>query len=353
MEHFYNIHGFIGVKIVSRSPSLIAGYDNYLRWFKTDLPPAQIHYEICDFVDFELPNHFKTGSSYIGFENGIYLPREKYAIVFDGQKIIEYTTFANRATNFLIQLLLLRMGKSFIHGLGVEVQGRGFIFPALGGVGKTILVSKLRKMKGFKFFGDDYIIIDKNSNMFSYPSDFSIYPYHIPIFPELKHTIFSNYLFKRKLFGLYYNSKKAINFIWRRISQRGVPLLNGWNADYVKVPVTQLVSDKNIGRQTKLTTAIFLDRYNDDKICAKKMLADELTQLIDGILWLESQHALPFLSALAAFGLIDLSNFATDQHDVLKNCLADLKRFRVSIPQKIGIESYIDYMIQFIQKTIK
>jgi len=353
MEHFYDIHGFLGIKITSQNPNLIAGYDHYLRWFKTDSPPVQIHYEICDFVDFKIPNHFKIGSSYIGFENGIYFPREKYAIVFDGQRIIEYTTFANRATNFLIQLLLLRTGKSFIHGLGVEIQGRGFVFPALGGAGKTILVSKLRKMKGFKLFGDDYIIIDKNSNMFSYPSDFSIYPYHIPIFPELRHTEFSNYLCRRKLFGFYYNSKKAINFIWRRISQQGRLLLNGWNANYVKVPATQFVSDRNIGRQIKLTTAIFLDRCNDNEIYVKEIQVDKLTQLINGILWLESQHALPFLSALAAFGLIDLSNFATNQQDVLKNCLTNLKRFHVLITKKIDIESYIDYMIQFIQKTIK
>lgn len=353
MEHFYDIHGFLGIKITSQNPSLIAGYDHYLRWFKIDSSPTKIHYEICDFVNFKLPDHFKTGSSYIGFENGVYFPREKYAIVFDGQKVIEYTTFANRATNFLIQLLLLRQGKSFIHGLGVKIKDCGFIFPALGGVGKTILVSKLRKMKGFKFFGDDYIIIDKNSNMFSYPSDFSIYPYHLPIFSELKHSVFSRYLFRRKFFGLYYDCKRIINFIWRRINLRSTPLLGGWNADYVKVPANKIVDDKNIDYQIKLSTAIFLDRCNNNEIYTKEILADELTKLIDGILWLESQHALPFLSALAAFGLIDLSNLAITQRDILKSCLTNLKRFHVLIPQKIDIESYTDYMIRFIQKTIK
>jgi len=349
MEHFYNIHGFLGVKIISQSSSLVAGYDYYLRWFKTDSPPAQIHYEVHDFVDFQLPNHFKIGSSCIGFEKGIYFPKEKYAILFDDQKIIEYTTFANRATNFLIQILLLRMGKSLIHGLGVAVQGHGFIFPALGGVGKTILVSRLRKMKGFKFFGDDYIIIDKNSNMFSYPSDFSIYPYHIPIFPELRHTVFSNYLFRRKLFGLYYNSKRVIDFIWRRINQRGAPLLNGWNADYVKVPATKLVNHKNIGHQIKLNMIIFLDRYNDSKIHKEEIQVDELTQRID----VEAQHAMPFLFALSAFGLIDLSNLEKIQHDILENCFTGIKSAHLFIPQKIDIESYLEYMTQFIQKTLK
>jgi hypothetical protein len=70
-------------------------------------------------------------------------------------------------------------------------------------------------------------------------------------------------------------------------------------------------------------------------------------------LWLEAQHAMPFLFALSAFGLIDLSNLEKIQHDILENCFTGIKSAHLFIPQKIDIESYLEYMTQFIQKTLK
>lgn len=353
MTEFYNIHNFIKIKISQGKLNLVDGYNHYLRHFQITGEPFEINYEVEEFSKFILPKDYFVAGDVLGFKNGISLPREKYAIIFDGEKVREYTTYANRATNLWLQTLLLKQGLSFIHGAGVEINGKGVVFPAFGGAGKTILISELRKFDNFKFFGDDYVIVDKNRNMFSYPSDFSIYPFHLPIFSELEHSVFSRYLFRRKIFGFYYNGKRAINFIWRRLSRRGVPLLRGWNADYVKVPVVKLISDKNIGCQTKLTAAIFLSRYSGHEIHVEEIPLDQLTQFTDGILWLESQHAMPYLSVLAAFGLIDLSNFAKNQHDVLKNCFTHIKRFRILIPHEIDIESYVEYITQFIQKTLK
>ncbi|MFH1088489.1 MAG: hypothetical protein V1719_01460 [Patescibacteria group bacterium] len=352
MDKFYNLHNLINIKINQGKLNLADGYNHYLRYFNTDDARSNIDYEVKEFSQFQLPKEHADAGGVIGFKDGVCFNKDKYALVFSDNKITEYTTYPNRATNLWIQLLFLKRDLSFIHGAGVEIDGKGVVFPAFGGTGKTVLISELRKLNNCKVFGDDYVIVNKAGKMFSYPSDFSIYPYHISIFPELKNSTFAKYLQSRKIFSLFYNLRRLINFIWRRISQSGMPLLSGWNADYAKVPAKQLIGENNIGHQTNLTMAVFLSRYSGDAIRVEEMSLDQLTKSTDGILWLESQHALPYLAVLSAFGLVDVASIAASQQNVLKGCFAPLKRFHVYIPHKLDADSFVKYMTKFIQEIL-
>jgi len=353
MNIFYNLHDFIRVKVNQEKLNLADGYNYYLRYFKISEELSDIDYEVKEFSEFSLPEDHNNVGGALGFKNGVCFVKEKYAVVLTDDQITEYTTYPNRATNLWLQLLLLRQGKSFIHGAGVEINGQGIVFPAYGGTGKTILISELRKLQNCKFFGDDYVIVDQNSQMYAYPSDFSIYPYHLTTFSELKSSEFSRFLFKRKIFNLYYLCKKVINFIWRRLSSTGTPLLSGWNADYVKVPAVKLIGKHNIGQKTRLTTAVFLSRYNGNEIREEEMSLDQLTKLTDGILWQESQHALSYLMSLASCGLVSISDITNTQYKILKNCFAPLKLFRIFIPKGLSAEAYVQYMTKFIQEILR
>ncbi len=354
MKNFYNIHNFIKVKIVQNKVDLASGYNHYLREFKAGTELKESDYEIHDFSDFRLPEyHFNVDNTFVGFENGACLPKEKYAFGFDGNKVVEYTTYANRATNAWIQNLLLGHRMSFIHGAGIEIYGKGLVFPAFGGTGKTMLISEIRKLKGFEFFGDDYVIVDGNSRMYSYPSDFSIYDYHVPAFPELQKTPFSRYLRKRKTLRFYYNAKRAINFAARRLTSRGAPLLTGWNADYVKVPTRTLIPKEHIGTRTNLFAGILLSRYSGEKIKTEEVSLERFVKEINGILHLELLHGMRYLFVLAAFGLFDVSRFEETQREIIEKCFANVKRYRVLIPSNMPYAEYREYMVTLIKKIIK
>ena len=352
MDKFYNLHNLIHIKINKGRLNLADGYSHYLRYFSTNETPSNIDYEVKEFSQFQLPKECTDTGGVLGFKDGVCFNKEKYALTFTDGKITEFTTYPNRATNLWIQWLFLKRNLSFIHGAGVEINGKGIVFPAFGGTGKTVLISELRKLVNCKVFGDDYVIVDKNGGMFSYPSDFSIYPYHISIFPELKNSIFDRYLHSRKIFSFFYDFRRLVNFIWRRFSQSGAPLLSGWNADYAKVPAKDLIGENNIGYQTNLTTAVFLSRYSGDEIRVEEMSLDQLTKSTDGILWLESQHALPYLAVLSAFGLVDMASMAASQQNVLMGCFAPLKRFHVYIPHKLDTDSFVKYMTKFIREIL-
>src|SRR3989344_3718748 len=218
MDIYYNIHNLIKVKVSSNYKYLQEGYRHYLRYFETRQEFPVVDYEVREFGDFS-----KTDRS-VSFK------REKYAVVYDNNKIIEYTTYANRATNFWIQNLLFKNGMSFIHAAAVEIGGKGIIFPASGGAGKTTLISYLRNLSNFKFFGDDFVIVNKRGEMFSYPSDFSIYKYHVKLFPELRNTSYERFLWRKKYFPWYYWAKRVINFLAKHINISSGPFLTDCNA---------------------------------------------------------------------------------------------------------------------------
>ena len=171
MEKKYNIHDLLGVDVSSNFSDIIDGYNHYIRHFLTE-KEVGIDYEIFDFEKLSKESILGKVGDFLKIKNGVCFPEQKYAIAFSGGKIQEYTEYANHATNLLIQTLLLKKNCSFVHSAGVELDGRCIIFPAIGGVGKTILMSALRDRGDFKFFGDDYSIVSSQGEMYSYPSDF-------------------------------------------------------------------------------------------------------------------------------------------------------------------------------------
>ncbi len=343
MEKRYNIHDLVSVGVVSNSPYIIAGYDHYLRFFE-DPKVSEIDYGVVDFSK----DFFKNSAGHIidfsRIDSGICFPKEGYAISFDKNKIKEYTTYANRATNLFVQALLLVKGFSFVHGAGIEMKGRGIIFPALGGVGKTLLISALRNHKDFKFFGDDYVIVGGEHLMYSYPSDFSIYPYHVPLFNELKNSSSEIYLKKRNRYKLFYECKRAINFIFKRIFNSTGPVLKKWNASYVKIPAEKLIQKEKIGKRTVLDASIFLERYDGENIFLEPMDIDSLIGRIMGILDSEFNEGMKYLSLLASVGEFNLIEFRLSQETILRKVFSHIKLYQLKIPNSLSPKEYCDYI---------
>lgn len=337
MKSFYNIHNLIKVRVDNDRKDLQEGYRHYLRYFKTDEEIKNVDYDIQEFKN--LP---KLNCS-ISFN------KEKYALSCDGKKITEYTTYANRATNLWIEFLLLEHSLSFVHAAGVEIKGKGFIFPAAGGVGKTTLISHLRNLDSFKFFGDDFVILNEQGEMLSYPSDLSIYDYHLKVFPELQNTASSRFLSRRKYFFWYYFCKRAINFLAKRIRISSGPLLSGWNAPYVKVSVPDLIPPQKIGDKTMLSAAVFLERYNENYISTELMGNDELVENVAKILKEEFKYGNSYLSKLFLACHIDEEDFYQKQKKVLTNAFSKIKCHKIRLPENLNYDDYFKYMDNFIE----
>jgi hypothetical protein len=143
---------------------------------------------IRDFDEIETkePEYIVKGS-YLVADSAIFDLRKKIGFSFTGDGRLEYWhgNSLELSIPFVVQLLLLQRGRSFIHSAGVSINGKGCIFPAFGGTGKTLIISHLLKQDGVKLLGDDLVAVTETGEAAAYPRPFCLYEYHREAFQDI------------------------------------------------------------------------------------------------------------------------------------------------------------------------
>ncbi|MBN2585367.1 hypothetical protein JXA59_01825 [Patescibacteria group bacterium] len=363
MDYYYNLHNKLRVHLRQNRSDLATNYGHYWRWANSDTPPPQPNYLVREYAEFQPPaDYFKVGGGH-GFPGGVYFPNERYALTFEQERITEYTTYANRATNLYSQLLLVPQGISLVHAAGLSLYDKGIIFPAAGGVGKTTLISQLKDLPGFSFFGDDFVMLDRSGVMSAYPSDLSIYHYHLPMMPELKDTVYHRYLIGRvwldKLTRIFTNHRlryyvrrglsKLIGIIVGWINLQSAPV---WHQDYVKVPIEQVIQKGQVGHQTKLAAAVFLQRHSGSDFKVTTLSPSRLASMIDAILNIEFRYGRVYVDKLAIVSNIDVIGRLNQQRQILESGLSGIPLYQIDIPASAPTQTYAAFMKDFIQQKI-
>lgn len=174
LEVNYNLHGIVTIHISTIYRNILDFYNLSFRHFKSEEKTGPQKYFIRDYACFQLPPcFFYMDKECIGFDTGFCLPHEHYAVEVNDEGITEYTDAECKSPHLWVQYLLLRQNMCMIHGAALELNGRGIIFPSVSGGGKTTLVAHLRNLNGFRFFTDEFVIIDSDGTMFSYPQYFT------------------------------------------------------------------------------------------------------------------------------------------------------------------------------------
>ena len=95
------------------------------------------------------------------------------------------------AKRYLISLMLpvlffkmAERGMTFVHCSAVAKDGRSFLFPAWGGVGKTSLMSHFLA-HGWKYICDDLTVMDRRGHIHHFPIPMHIYRYHRNVCPAM------------------------------------------------------------------------------------------------------------------------------------------------------------------------
>jgi len=260
-------------------------YDYYLRYFKVDK---------LDNVDIEI----LKGKNSLKIENG---------------KMIVYARDNELCINALIEYILLQKGYTFIHAAGVSYNNKGFIFPAGPGVGKTLLISRLRNKT--KFFADDYLILGEDGTMFSYPMDFSIYDYHFDFFSELKETDNIRKIKKAKYERPVVNILRYLpmkRWIKRLAKFLGYDYLQG--GQYLKIPAKELIKD--FGEKAKVSYGFFLVKGNDFKVERINSIDKEIVEILQS----EWKKTIPFIS-------LDFNK----AREIIKKGLTDIPLYKVDL----------------------
>ena len=353
MEVHYNIHNIVKISIKTKRPEIIEEYDYYLRFFKSSkIEDADI--EIKDFEEFSLPANALSFSDIIfGFDSGICSKKNSYALEIKNGKMILYIKNNDLCINTLIEYFLLQNNCTFLHGAGISYKNKGIIFPAPPNTGKTLLVSKLRKNKEVKFFGDDYLILRNDGAVYSYPMDFSIYDYHFNFFPELKNSPEQLKIKKAVFEKVFVNMVKdlSIRKTFKKIARFfHYDFLKG--GEYLKIPAARLIPKDTFGGAAELKYAIFLNRYHGSDFKVEKITPESAAREIIGILQSEWQATMPVYHALSSFGIIDFAKHLNDIKDVAISTFEKIELYRALMPINMNNEARMERLEEFLEKTI-
>jgi len=90
---------------------------------------------------------------------------EKFMVEKDG-RTIRLNPVGYPLDQILLMYHLARKDGAILHAAGVEIQGKGFIFPGKSGAGKSTLVRQLGTWEDIQILSDDRIVVRKMNNTY-------------------------------------------------------------------------------------------------------------------------------------------------------------------------------------------
>lgn len=334
----YNLHNIIKFKIQDNRNIIEK---------KIDLLYNQYNY----YKDVELSNDNVDFIINIGYFNpknkdcfildDRYYIKDNYFYCSDNRKLskwkveIEYlegnTTIVNISVNFwgnisiisnfidfLIHFKMTMKGYPMIHASGVLIENKGILFAARSGGGKTTIATHLME-KGFKYFGDNFVILNKNK-IFNFLSPLNIFTYNITP------------LIKRQL---SFNQKVSISI------KNLIYILSG---KYIKI-FTKLnlfeILPKTIANSGELSTIIFL--IPKGELSIKKISRTDAIGYLVYNQQIEFIH-MPFLNYISVYSYIHPNSKVSTHWQIYEEALNNAidkctNIFRIEVPQKYDLST--------------
>lgn len=291
----YNMHDIFKFRITSKSKRVLKYVDKTYSFFRAGTTDnADLEIFVGPFKP-SLDNSKIINGKYYIKDNSIYC-EDSYKlskwkvwiedidkntkVYFDGDNIFSHWFLLRDVLEPIMRYKLTFKGFSFIHSSCVSDDNYAYIFSACKGVGKTSTAMNLIE-KGLKLFSDDYTILSKEGQVYSFPCAIRLHGYNIDACPFLK-----NKLNFKDRFGI--SIKKMIYTI------------SNYYANITHdVDINDIFSEVEIGLKRPLGMVILFTKTNEDVVSIKSADSTELIQQLVVINKFEMSNFLYYLLAYA------------------------------------------------------
>lgn len=122
--------------------------------------------------------------------------------------------------NIIIEPFLLFNAKNstLLHASAIEKNGKAFVFPSTGGVGKTALSFLMIKKHGYRLLADDYCHVSTAGKVYFHPRKIMFYGYNLQGLPEERKEFLRNRPFLDRLHWQLKEKRHAGRGVRRRLS---------------------------------------------------------------------------------------------------------------------------------------
>ena len=346
-EIFYNIHDLVYIKISPNVSNLIINQINFQigafqkENIKTNKKIPIISIEpfdkMQDYQKNEKKNsifHFHqgiVGEDFVDIENKIYIKKK-------GNIILICADFPNIFINFYIQLLILSGGYVFCHAGAYENKDKKInIIAGAGGIGKTAMIAYVVNDLGFRYLGDDLVLLGPKRECFSFPRNFIIKKYHKNNLLQIlgKNKVPKWNFFKIKLFLL--ENAPFAGFFKKILKKYGlyykVADIFRPQEFLVSLPPSEIFGKNKQCQNGKINRIIYIDKTLDSKISVKfkinkKKIINRLVSVIHNEFKLIYNQAY----SLGALNVINLSEYFVKIVENYNNALKGVEIIELKIP---------------------
>jgi len=237
--------------------------------------------------------------------------------------------------DYIFELFSLKknLNQTFIHASSFDKNGQGILLAALGGVGKTTLMTKLVFEHNCKFLADDLSIIDDRYIYFN-PKFLQIYPYNLLNNPYLSKVLFRNRSLIDKVNWYLRSRLKGLKGVRRRMSPFDV------------------FGSSNICYKSRFTKIFFMRYANASKISISNVSCDYIAELCSNVIVSElfplANILLNIYSSIQSCFIPSLAEFLDKVKKVYCSVFANKKCFLIDLPERYDLNYLCDLILETI-----
>ena len=342
-RYIFNIHGTL-VWLDSASQSLQKAMSHQLEYFRVaNNDDLEFDVIIRDYSAKPNINKCRVASDYYYFHDGL-LDIPDHKLCFDLAGICHHYYLDNFVlpVNLIIQLAIQRKGKTLVHSAAISYGGESVLFPALGGIGKTTIVSHAMQ-EGGSLYGDDMCIVDAKANLYPYPIDFSVYHYHYKLLGIDRSP-------KRKILSVaadilkIFDQAPVVSWFTRRLRGKFFP-------ECENISPLLIYGEDRIAPVSKMDRLIYIGRHKNlgEQTIVGEVTDEIVADKITSILLSEWKDSLGFLQVYSAFS----DNFSylemcKNIHNIAYEAASKTVLADISIDSNVENKKYIKLLWQFL-----
>lgn len=336
---YFNIHNLVKIRIGTAIRSKVDIAMKHFRHFEVDtIEDDSVDLMIYDYSECPAVEHgaIASGTSYA--DNYLNIADERLCLNLIDRPLVVYCNRYAIPLKFLVQTVLFRKGWSLIHSAAIQYRGKNYLFPAFGGVGKTILASALIRAGG-KLFGDDMVILSKEG-LRSFPLDFSIYPYHVRAL-GIEDARVRRSLARIKALNWCAGVFAGMTSPFRRCDPRADKLLTVIirfiSTRFVSVSPMHLFGEGCVAQGGPLHSAYYLSRVGgaSSDITVERVDAAVLAEICANIMFQEWHQSMSILYRYSGLSSFSLHTMFDGIKSVCQEAFDHVQCFRVMIPEKL------------------
>jgi hypothetical protein len=276
----------------------------------------------------------------------------RFAVEFSSTELTLFLDISGVPLNPWLQLLLVPQGVSMVHAAAVEKDGKSLLLPAFGGAGKTLATGLMVRDHGYKFLGDDIVLLTSDGSVLPFPRPLFFSNHHLDVFGEFfarrKSVVAQQRLLgsmKRKIVRAI-PLKQLTKTIARSLGAEGTLRRIAATREYLDAgSAEEVFGSSALGNGGPLDKIVFLQRYTGIKLELRPTSTEQLVARMFAILMNEWKAEWPRVIAAGGYGAIDLTDHYARFTAILRSGVSNTPTSTLMIPRAATPHEYVPLLL--------